>query len=77
MIGSQSPSGSVWLVAWRGLRHHLGSHLATGLGIAVAAMVLAGALLVGDALRAGLRERALGRLGWVDSLLVTGKRFFT
>ena len=75
MIGSQSPSGSVWLVAWRGLRHHLGSHLATGLGIAVAAMVLAGALLVGDALRAGLRERALGRLGWVDSLLVTAKPF--
>lgn len=67
--------GGLALLAWRGLCHHLGAHAATTMGIAVAAMVLAGALLVGDALRAGLRERALGRLGWVDSMLSTVKPF--
>lgn len=63
------------LLAWRGLRYNAGSHLATALGIGVAAMVLAGALLVGDSLRASLRERAMGRLGWIDSLLVAGRPF--
>ena len=63
------------LLAWRGLHYNAGSHLATALGIGVAAMVLAGALLVGDSLRASLRDRAMGRLGWIDSLLVAGRPF--
>ncbi len=67
--------GGLPRLALRGLWYHQGSHIATALGIAVAAMVLSGALLVGDALRAGLLERALGRLGWVDSTLTTVKPF--
>lgn len=67
--------GGLFRIALRGLRYHSGAHAATALGIAVAAMVLSGALLVGDALRAGLKERALGRLGWVDAALSTVKPF--
>jgi len=71
----EQAGGGLRRIALRGMSYHLGAHVATALGIAVAAMVLAGALLVGDALRAGLRERALGRLGWVDAALSTVKPF--
>ncbi|MFM8932619.1 MAG: hypothetical protein ACKOS8_12170, partial [Gemmataceae bacterium] len=71
----EQAGGGLRRIALRGMSYHLGAHVATALGIAVAAMVLAGALLVGDALRAGLRERALGRLGWVGAALSTVKPF--
>src|SRR5207248_2259198 len=50
-------------------------HLAVGLGAAVGAAVLAGALLVGDSLRGSLRDRADRQLFGTEQALVGG-RFF-
>lgn len=47
----------------RSLRHHRRTHLAVALGVALAVAVLAGALVVGDSVRASLRRLALARLG--------------
>ncbi|MFH1418934.1 MAG: ABC transporter permease [Planctomycetota bacterium] len=57
------------------LTYHRWSNLAVMMGVAVAAAVLIGALLVGDSMRGSLRETALRRLGPVDHALV-GQRFF-
>ncbi len=51
------------------------TNLAVILGVATAVAVLAGALLVGDSVRASLRELALSRLGNTD-LLIAGSGFF-
>ncbi|MCB9851291.1 MAG: FtsX-like permease family protein [Phycisphaerales bacterium] len=59
----------------RNLVFHWRAHLAVALGVVVASAVLTGALLVGDSMRASLRETALGRLGNVD-LAVSSPRFF-
>ena len=45
------------------------------LGVAVGTAVVTGALLVGDSMRASLRDAALGRLGNVQHALVAN-RFF-
>ena len=50
-------------------------NLAVLLGMALAAAVLTGALVVGDSLRGSLRDRVLNQLGWVERAMVTG-RFF-
>ena len=57
------------------LRHHVWMHLAVALGVAVAAAVLGGALVVGDSMRGSLRAMTLARLGNVDAALVA-PRFF-
>jgi ABC-type lipoprotein release transport system permease subunit len=57
-----------------GLRHYWRSHLAVALGTAIAAAVLAGALVVGDSVRASLRAMTLDRLGKVD-FAMSGPRF--
>lgn len=57
------------------LAYHGRSHLAVGLGAAVGAAVLAGALLVGDSLRGSLRDRADRQLFGTEHALVGG-RFF-
>lgn len=54
--------------AWR-------TNLAIVLGVAVGAAVIGGALIVGDSVRASLRQMTLDRLGKVDQV-VTGARFF-
>lgn len=59
----------------RSVRHHARSHLAVGLGVVVAAMVIGGALVVGDSVRDSLKALSLVRLGRVDHALVT-HRFF-
>ncbi|MDP1797290.1 MAG: hypothetical protein Q8K78_07400 [Planctomycetaceae bacterium] len=56
------------LFAWR-------TNLAIVLGVAVSAAVIGGALIVGDSVRASLRQMTLDRLGNVDGI-VTGPRFF-
>ncbi len=53
------------------------SHLGTGLGAAVAAAVLVGALVVGDSVRGTLRELAELRLGKTAFALASGDRLFT
>ena len=59
----------------RSLSHYTRSHLAVALGVVVAAMVISGALIVGDSVRDSLRTISLTRLGAVDHALVT-HRFF-
>lgn len=59
----------------RSLRHHLRSHVAVALGVVVAAMVIGGALIVGDSVRESLKSLSLARLGRVDHALVS-HRFF-
>jgi len=59
----------------RNLTHYWRTNLAVILGVATAVAVLSGALLVGDSVRASLRDLALGRLGKTD-LVVTAPGFF-
>jgi ABC-type lipoprotein release transport system permease subunit len=47
----------------RNLSHYWRTNLAVFAGVAITVAVLAGALLVGDSVRASLRDLALGRLG--------------
>jgi ABC-type lipoprotein release transport system permease subunit len=60
----------------RSLRFHARSHVGTGLGAAVAATVLIGALVVGDSVRGSLRQLALARLGNIQIALAPPDRFF-
>jgi putative ABC transport system permease protein len=57
------------------LTHYWRTNLAVILGVATAVAVLSGALLVGDSVRASLRDLALARLGNAD-LVVTASGFF-
>jgi putative ABC transport system permease protein len=59
----------------RNLTHYWRTNLAVILGVATAVAVLAGALLVGDSVRASLRDLALTRLGRTD-LVITASGFF-
>ncbi len=59
----------------RGLTHHWRVNITVALAVAVCTAVLTGALLVGDSVRASLRDLTLDRLGHIDSSLVA-ERFF-
>ncbi|MCH8807587.1 MAG: FtsX-like permease family protein [Planctomycetes bacterium] len=59
----------------RTLGYHWRGNLAVVLGVMVGTATLTGALLVGDSMRASLRDAALGRLGNVQHALVAN-RFF-
>jgi putative ABC transport system permease protein len=61
----------------RNLRFHARSHLGVLLGAIIGSAALIGALVVGDSVRASLRERALARLGWVNLAMASGDRFFS
>jgi putative ABC transport system permease protein len=63
------------ILAQRNLTHYWRTNLAVILGVATAVAVLTGALLVGDSVRASLRELALQRLGRTD-LIIAGNNFF-
>src|SRR5262249_26741253 len=58
----------------RSLFHFWRTNLAVILGVAVATAVIGGALIVGDSVRASLRQMTLDRLGRIDVAL-TGHRF--
>lgn len=58
----------------RSLRFYWREHELTALATAVAAAVLAGALIVGDSLKATLAEGAADRLGSIRSAMDTGDR---
>jgi ABC-type antimicrobial peptide transport system permease subunit len=47
------------------------------LGSIIGSAALIGALVVGDSVRASLRQRALSRLGWVNLAMASGDRFFS
>ena len=59
----------------RSLRHRWRSLLAVSLGAAVGTAVLTGSLIVGDSVRASLRDLTLERLGRVDHALVAARLF--
>ncbi|CAM2070794.1 ABC transporter permease [Sulfidibacter corallicola] len=60
---------------FRGLLYYWRIHTAALLGMAIAASVLIGALLIGDSVRSSLRHLALARLGALTHALAPG-RFF-
>jgi len=57
----------------RNLRFHWRTNVAIVLGVVAGTAALTGALLVGESMRASLREAALGRLGRVTHALVTNR----
>lgn len=59
----------------RSLAHYRAVHCAAALGVAVAAAVLTGALVVGSSVRGSLRNLTLDRLGDIDFAAV-GERYF-
>ncbi len=58
---------SFWKLPFRNARYHWRSNLPVALGVAVAAAVLAGALIVGDSLRGSLKDRGLKQLDGVEA----------
>ena len=67
---------SPWRLILRSLAYYWRTHAGVLLGSAVAAAVLTGALLVGDAVRGSLREMALARLGRTHLALSAPGRLF-
>lgn len=66
-----------WLsLILRGARYHARTHLGVVLGAAIATAALAGALILGDSVRATLRASALSRIGRAEVALDSGDRFF-
>lgn len=59
----------------RSLGHYWRTNLAVVAGVAIAVAVLAGALLVGESVRASLRQLAVGRLGHTDHLIASTQFF--
>jgi ABC-type lipoprotein release transport system permease subunit len=59
----------------RGLRYYWRTNLAVVAGVATAVAVLSGALLVGDSVRASLRDLVLQRLGNTDEIVVSAGFF--
>ncbi|MEY5027506.1 MAG: hypothetical protein RLZZ244_3034, partial [Verrucomicrobiota bacterium] len=67
---------TMFRMLWSGLLFHRRAHLGAGLGAALCAMVLSGALLVGDSLKGTLRSQAEARVGRVRSALLGGEKLF-
>ena len=55
----------------RSLRYYWRTNLAVVVGVAIAVAVLAGALMVGDSVRASLRDLVLQRLGQTDRVVLS------
>ena len=66
---------SVTRLILRTVAYHARDHLLVLLGIAVAAMVITGSLVIGDSVRGSLRDTALARIGQVDVAVVGNGRF--
>ncbi|HEX3134922.1 MAG TPA: hypothetical protein VHX44_15250, partial [Planctomycetota bacterium] len=54
----------------RTVAFHARDHLLVLLGIAVAAMVITGSLVIGDSVRGSLHDTALARIGQTDVAVV-------
>lgn len=66
---------TIWRLVWRSAMHDRRALSGTFAGIVLAAMVLVGALIVGDSVRHTLRDAALNRIGSVEAAMNTGDRF--
>ena len=60
---------------WRTLRHYWSTGLCVALGLAVAAAVITGSLVIGDSVRGSIRDTALSRLGRIGFALQTPQYF--
>ena len=67
---------TTWSLVLNSFRFYARSHIGTLLGVAVGAMVLVGALLVGESVRGSLRGMAEARLGKVELALPSNDRLF-
>ena len=67
---------TTWSFVLNSFRFYARSHVGTLLGVAVGAMVLVGAMLVGESVRGSLRDMAAARLGQVQLALPSGDRLF-
>src|SRR5689334_21849926 len=65
-----------WRLVLSGARYYWRTHLGVLIGAALGALVLTGALLVGDSVKATLRNQALARVGQADVAMTSGDRFF-
>jgi len=61
----------------RSLRHYWRLHIAVGIGVALTAAILSGALVVGDSVKESLRRNAASRIAQVETVVIGGERFFT
>jgi len=66
---------SIWRLVLRSIIHDRRSLSGTLFGTVLAAMVLVGALIVGDSVRHTLRNAAIQRIGAIDLVMNTGGRF--
>ena len=67
---------TIWSLVLNSFRYYAKSHVGTILGVAVGAMVLVGALLVGESVKGSLRNMAEARLGKVELTLSSNDRLF-
>ena len=67
---------TTWLLVLKSFRFYARSHIGTLMGVAVGAMVLVGALLVGESVRGSLHDMAAARLGRVELALPSNDRLF-
>jgi len=65
-----------WTLIHRSLRFHARAHFGVVLGAGIGSAALIGALIVGDSVKASLRERALSRLGDIRYALFAPDRLF-
>src|SRR5688572_20832544 len=63
-------------IIFQSVRFYWRTHAGVILGAALATMVLTGSLLVGDSVKATLLRQAQARIGQVDSVALSGDRFF-
>lgn len=61
----------------RSLRYYWRWHLGMAVGVALAAAVVSGALIVGDSVKETLRRQAAVRIGGVEVAVSSGEGFFT
>ncbi|MED5454106.1 MAG: ABC transporter permease, partial [Verrucomicrobiota bacterium] len=67
---------TIWSLVLNSFRYYAKNHIGTVLGVAVGAMVLVGALLVGESVKGSLRNMAEARLGKVELTLSSNDRLF-
>ncbi|MDC0316391.1 FtsX-like permease family protein [Verrucomicrobia bacterium] len=67
---------TTWSLVLKSFRYYAKSHVGTIFGVAVGAMVLVGALLVGESVKGSLRSMAEARLGKVELTLSSNDRLF-
>jgi putative ABC transport system permease protein len=74
--GSGAGVPALRVLTLRSLRYYWRSHAAVALGIAIAAGVLTGSLLIGSSVSHGLEAMARARIGAIDGIIASGDRLY-